>query len=161
MSRILAIAVKDLRLLLRDYGGMFFVLVFPLLMALLFGSIFSSGGGGARGMRIAVPVEVNEKEQAFYDQLGKADVLRIVPMPTDSGKGLVSEGKLVAFVEYKDTASADFAMFAGSRPEIDVLIDPSRRAEAGYLTGLINQAYFTVLQQSMMDLPKMQTMLDD
>lgn len=162
MSQILAIAVKDLRLLLRDYGGMFFVLVFPLIMALLFGAIFGgSGGGGARSMKIGIPDQPRSAEKAFYDELAKSEVLDIAVLPADSAKALVSAGKLIAFVGYTDTSSAKFSIFSPSRPSIEVWIDPSRKAESGYLNGLISQAYFSIVQRRMMDIPAMQNALAD
>ena len=45
MGAVWNIARKDLLLLWRDKAGLFWVLGFPLLIALFFGSIFSSGGG--------------------------------------------------------------------------------------------------------------------
>lgn len=160
MSRIIAIAIKDIRILSRDFGGMFFVLIFPLIMALLFGAIFGgSGSGRSKGMKIAIPIEQTSAEKAFYDQLSKADVLQISSMPTDSARALVSAGKMVAFVKYTDTSDASLSFFGGTRPAIDVWIDPTRKAEAGYLNGLINQAYFTVVQSRMMDVTNMRASL--
>ena len=43
MGAVINLALKDLRLLLRDRFGLFWVLAFPLLMALFFGAIFRSG----------------------------------------------------------------------------------------------------------------------
>ena len=54
MRVILTIAAKDLRLLLRDRTNAFFVIVFPLAIAIFFGSIF---GGSGRSIPIAVVVE--------------------------------------------------------------------------------------------------------
>jgi len=42
MKAVIALAVKDIKLLLRDPFGLFWLLAFPLLMALFFGAIFSS-----------------------------------------------------------------------------------------------------------------------
>jgi len=40
MRETIAIALKDLRLLLRDKAGFFFVFFFPLLIAIFFGTVF-------------------------------------------------------------------------------------------------------------------------
>ena len=88
-------------------------------------------------------------------------MLKISALPEDSARALVSEGKLTAFVRYTDTATTTFAIFGDVRPTIEVWIDPSRKAEAGYLNGLINQAYFTVMQQRMMDVPNMRSSLQE
>ena len=50
MKRIFNMAIKDLRILLRDKAGAFFIFGFPILMGLFFGLVMgnmgSSGGGG-------------------------------------------------------------------------------------------------------------------
>lgn len=152
MRAIFTLAVKDLRLLVRDKLGLFWVIAFPLLMALFFGSIFGGSGGGARSMRIATITDTTSPlAQRFYGQLGKAEVLQLVPMSRDSATMLVRRGEIVAFVEFRSRAASVFQMFSDDSAGIDVGIDPKRKAEAGYLNGLINQAYFTMLQSAMSD----------
>jgi ABC-2 type transport system permease protein len=63
----------------------------------------------------------------------------------------VRQGKLVAYIHYTDTSSTAFGFFGPGRPSIEVGIDPSRRAEAGYLQGLVTQAYFSLMRQAMMN----------
>ncbi len=153
MGSIVHLAIKDLKLLWRDRVGFFWVMGFPLLIALFFGSIFSGSGSTAGSMKIAVITDnMNPSVQAFYDQLAKSDVLDITPMPLDSARPLVARGKLVAFVQYFDSSKSTFDIFTGKKPHIKVGIDPSRKAESGYLDGLINQAYFMRLQSSFTDL---------
>ena len=58
MRAVLAIAGKDLRLLLRDKGEVFFTFVFPIIIAIFFGMVFGGGGGGGRGaIALALVVE--------------------------------------------------------------------------------------------------------
>src|SRR4051812_42392510 len=45
MNRRYTLARKDLKLLIRDKSAMFWVLIFPLLIAILFGSIFGGSSG--------------------------------------------------------------------------------------------------------------------
>ncbi len=152
MRAIFTLALKDLRLLVRDKLGLFWVIAFPLLMALFFGSIFGGSGGGARSMRIATITDTTSPlAQQFYGQLGKAEVLQLVPMSRDSATMLVRRGEIVAFVEFRSSAASIFQIFGEDSAGIDVGIDPKRKAEAGYLNGLINQAYFTMMQSAMSD----------
>lgn len=152
MRAIVNLAMKDLRLLVRDRMGLFWVIVFPLLMALFFGSIFSSSGGGARSLRIATVQEnVSPLGKMFYDELAKSEVLQVRPLSRDSAQMLVTRGALVAYVEFIGGGDNAFSMFGDSDHSIEVGIDPARRAEAGYLNGLISQAYYKLLQSSMMD----------
>lgn len=162
MRSVISLAAKDLRLLMRDKFGLFWVLAFPLMMALFFGSIFGGGGSGTAGsLKVAMIVdEPNPTAQAFYDELSKASVIAAVTLPYDSARHLVARGKLTAYVHYQDTSSQGLAFFGGSKPSIEVGMDPSRKAEAGFMHGLVNQAYFIVLQKKMMDPAQMHQSLN-
>jgi ABC-2 type transport system permease protein len=155
MGAMITLAMKDLLLLLRDKFGLFWVVGFPLLMALMFGSIFGGSGGGAGSMKIAFVGEGNDASvQAFHDRLAEADVLKVYPVSSlDSARQMVMKGSLTAYVHYVDSSDGSiYSMFGGdNKPAIQVGIDPSRRAEKGYLHGLVNQAYFMRLQSQMMD----------
>ena len=150
MRAVFNLAMKDLRLLLRDKMGLFWVIVFPLLMALFFGSMFSFGSDGARKLKIAT-IEENPSAlgMKFYDELKKSESLTVTPMPRDSARLLVGRGKLIAYVEFTGGGNDVFSMFSGDGGAIEVGIDPSRKAEAGYLNGLISQAYFKLMQGAM------------
>lgn len=162
MSRIFTLAIKDLRLLIRDRFGLFWVIAFPLLMALFFGAIFSGGGSGsARALKVAFIGDGTESANGFRDKFGKAEVIDLVEMTADSARDAVTQGKLVAYVKYEDTSATGAAFFGGGKPVIEVGIDPSRRAESGYLQGLVNQAYFASLQETMMNPAKMQRSIAD
>jgi ABC-2 type transport system permease protein len=155
MGAMITLAAKDLLLLLRDKFGLFWVAGFPLVMALMFGSIFGGGSGGAGSMKIAFIGEGNEQSvQGFLAELSKAEVLDILPVfSLDSAREQVMKGRYTAYVHYVDSSDGNiYSMFAGeARPTIQVGIDPSRKAERGYLQGLVNQAYFMRLQQQMTD----------
>ena len=43
MRALIAIAQKDLRLLFRDKGDVFFTFVFPVILAVFFGFVFGEG----------------------------------------------------------------------------------------------------------------------
>lgn len=160
MGSILSIALKDLLLLWRNKFGLFWVVGFPLAMALFFGSIFSGEGSGARSMRIAYVAEPSAGADEFHKELSKSEVLAIRRMPLDSAHGLVARGKLVAYVQYITAPAGGFEMFAMMRDSIQVGIDPARKAEAGYLQGLIAQAFFTRLQRQFTDTKQWSSSLD-
>lgn len=148
MRAILAIAVKDLKILSRHRPALFWALGFPILMALFFGSIFSSGSSGQRAMKIAV---VDQDRSAFSgkfaETLRASDALRVVEMPLDSARVLVRQGRLVAYVLLRPGIGDTFGFGGGdSAAGLEVGIDPSRRAEQGYLRGLLTQAVFTAMQ---------------
>ena len=154
MIPIVALAMKDLRHLLRDRGAAFFALGFPLLVALFFGFIF--GGDASQRARLAVRV-VN------LDQ-GTAGSLLVEAMKRDTAidaavAGSRSEaeeavrlGRAVAVVTIPaDFTSAANALFAGATMTIDIVVDPSRRSEAGLLEGKINQLAFGQMAERLSD----------
>jgi len=68
MATLVALAVKDLRVLAADKGNLFWVVGFPLLFALLFGAIYSGEGKGPTGMKLAV---VDEDQSKFSQLAGR------------------------------------------------------------------------------------------
>jgi ABC-2 type transport system permease protein len=149
MSAILAIAIKDLKLLARDRSGFFWVLLFPLLIALFFGSVFAGGSS-----RAPMPIAVVDRDgspfsRAMAAELSKSEALSIHPMSLDSARTAVRQGHLTAYVLFPK-GSGQTLGFGSSNDSasIEMGLDPSRRAEAGYLKGLVTQALFASLMGS-------------
>jgi len=152
MRVALTIALKDLRQLWRDRFGLFWVVAFPLLMALFFGSIFSGESSAARKLRIAwINAAVSQAAVDFREELGKSSALVVTDMPLDSARQLVTTGKITAFVQYLESDTAASAPYGAPQGRFKVGIDPSRKAEAGYLEGILSQAYFSGLQKMFSD----------
>ena len=63
MRAVFAIAIKDIRLLLRDPMAVFWTLCFPLIYATFFG-VISSGGSGARGAISLAVVDRDARRRA-------------------------------------------------------------------------------------------------
>jgi ABC-2 type transport system permease protein len=151
MRRILTLALKDLVLLWRDRFGLFWVVMFPLLMALFFGSIFSGEGSTPGSLRVAFVSDNTPEADAYCNALAKSESLSLTRMPLDSARIRVTQGRLAAYVQYIDSGVISGNLFSPRQPKIEVGIDPSRRAEAGYLQGLVTQAYFQRMQARMTD----------
>jgi ABC-2 type transport system permease protein len=152
MRVALTIALKDLRQLWRDRFGMFWVLAFPLMMALFFGAMFSGESTTARKLKVAwVNESMSAPAKEFREQLGKSSALIIVDLPADSARALVAAGKLTASVRYVESPTAERGYFGPPQGKICVSIDPSRKAEAGYLEGILSQAYYSRLQKMFSD----------
>lgn len=162
MGRILSMAGKDLRLLWRDRAGLFWVLAFPILMAVFFGSIFGSGGSGRSTINVAVVKESpGEMAEAIARNLETSTALSVARMDRDSAQYRVQKGRLSAYVALTEPESeGGFAGMIGM-PAIEIGIDPSRRAEAAYLQGITTQAYFTVMQSQFTDPVKTRALIDD
>jgi ABC-2 type transport system permease protein len=148
MRNVVSMALKDLRLLWRDKFGLFWVLAFPLLFAVFFGSIFSGGGnGGSATMDIAVvDQDSTEASQLFIESLAESEALEIHQISLAEAENKVRRGKLVAYIIIKEGFGETPPAFFGGENMLRIGIDPSRRAEAGYLKGIIAQKSFEQYQ---------------
>ena len=75
MKQVIALALKDLRLMPRNKGGMFFTFVWPIIVTVLFGFAFGGNGnnGEQRKMGIAVVDEDNtDASRAVPDEARRA-----------------------------------------------------------------------------------------
>jgi ABC-2 type transport system permease protein len=149
MKAILALATKDLRLLLRDKAGFVFAFVFPLVYAVFFGAIFANVGGGATGkLQIAVVDEDGTAEsRAFIEALQRTSEVEVTAANRDEAVQSVRRGKRLAYIALpKGFGAKRDGMFWGDPPEVAVGIDPSRQAEAGMLQGVLIKCAFERMQ---------------
>jgi ABC-2 type transport system permease protein len=156
MRAVWILAMKDLRLLVRDRMALFWVVFFPLGMAFLFGAMF--GGGkvdddddeGSNAVPIALVDEERSTESAqFAEKLAAGGDVKIVRAPdAQAAKEVVLKGDAAAYVVLR----ADFAgpgMFGGKPPRVELGYAPSRRAESGMLRGVLMQTAAAKLQDAM------------
>ena len=139
MRVILTIAAKDLRLLLRDRTNAFFVIVFPLAIAIFFGSIF---GGSSRSIPVAVVIEsAGPAATDFANALEKDSTLSVRILPSrEEADASVRLGRVAACVIIPKTFDADLEKaMAGSRAIVEVHCDPARQAESGLVVGKLNE----------------------
>ena len=159
MGVIIILALKDLKLLWRDKAALFWVIGFPLIMALFFGSIFASGGSTA-AMKVAViDIDQSENSIVFTDELKKSDALLVREIPLDSAREAVRKGNLTAYVLIKQGYGETNFFYPDSTGGIEIGIDPARKAEAGYLQGLITQASMKPMQEMFTNPDKAKTMI--
>ena len=157
MRNAVVMALKDLHLLWRDKFGLFWVVIFPLMMALFVGSIFG-GSGPTAGMSLAVvDLDSTAASRAFVETLDQSDSIRLIA-PEDgsahtreSARESVASGDVTAYLlmpaGYGDAAAG--AILGQSGPTLEVGIDPARRAEAGYLNGLVLRAAFERIREGL------------
>ncbi len=158
MNTILALAGKDLRLLLRDRIGFFFVFFFPLAYAVFFGTLFSGESGGMSAMNIVVVDEdQTEASRAFLGKLAEAEELSVTRGKRPEAEDQVRRGEKVAYVVVPaGFGAARDRMFQGEGLCLEVGVDPTRKAEAGMLQGVLTQHAFEVLQHLFQDRGAMQ-----
>lgn len=135
---LMAMVVKDLKLLFRDKLTLFFTFGFPVLFAAFFGSIFSGGGSGS-GMSVAVAdLDQTETSQQFVQSMDELDELKVEVMSEEQARELARRGKKTAFIILQPGFGQAYgSLFTGSPPEVIIGVDPSRKAEAGMLEGVM------------------------
>jgi ABC-2 type transport system permease protein len=149
MRAVVTLALKDLRLLSRDWFGMFWILAFPLMFALFFGSIMGGGGAGANPLAVAVVDQDHSAgSRKFIAELeSKKNALKVQVMSREEARRLVRQGDLAAYIALGPGFGKSTDFFAGRVPEIELGIDPRRKAEAGYLQGMLTEAAFADMRQ--------------
>ncbi|MBU8934862.1 MAG: ABC transporter permease [candidate division Zixibacteria bacterium] len=152
MGILFTLAVKDLRVLFREKTSIFWVLGFPLMIALFFGTIFSGGGGEVSGMKIAVIDEdQSDYSKDYIEEISGLSALRVSQMSRDSAEAKVRQGKLSAVVTFKKGFGESLGMFSDD-PLMEIGIDPARKMTAGYLQGLLIRSHFKLLHKRYMNL---------
>ena len=159
MSAVWTLALKDLRLLWRDKWGLFWVIGFPIAFALLFGSILGGpkGSGDTAKMKVAVIDDDGSADsRAFLAKLEQSDAVQTrTDVTLDEAKDLVRKGELTAYVRIEPGFGNSWELFQGGEAPFEVGQDPSRRAEAAYLQGILLENAFVVMRQRLSDRTRM------
>lgn len=161
MTKVIALALKDLRLMPRNRGGMFFTFVWPVLVTVLFGIMFGGQGDGAQGkVRIAIIDQDNsDRSRAFLKKLEESFELSTMTLP--DAEAAVRRGQRTGFIVVKPGfGEASNRMFYGSPREIEVGVDPARQAEAGMLEGVLMKHAAADMQKMFSDPQASATMVD-
>jgi ABC-2 type transport system permease protein len=154
MRAVIAIARKDLRLLLRDKGEVFFTFVFPVILAIFFGFVFGGGGGGGSRIELALVVESNARiAQGIAADLTADAAFEVVRRETrEAAIEDVRAGRATAAIVLPAGMQDGLdAVFAGGGIPIEAIVDPSRRAEAGLIQGKLNELAFRQFPRLMSD----------
>jgi ABC-2 type transport system permease protein len=141
MRSIVALALKDLLILVRIRSGLFFTFIWPVVVAVMFGLIFAGQQPpqGARALRIVIVDEDNTSgSREFVATLEKSGDFTIDRAARAEAENLVRRGQRAAFVVIKPGfGEASKRMFYGEPRQIEIGNDPARAAEAGMIEGLL------------------------
>jgi ABC-2 type transport system permease protein len=162
MRAVLALALKDLRLLARDRAAAFFTFAFPLAIALFFGYVF--------GRTTVEPVKV----VAFVEKASPAADALVRALGEDGGFGLtvvearadgeraVRRGQAAALLVVPAAYEEGLdRVFAGGGARLELRVDPSRRAEGAMLVGKVHEVAFRTVFASMSDPVRFNRMADE
>ncbi len=142
MRQVLFLAAKDIRLLLRDRPSFFFTFFWPVMMAVFFGTIFSGGGAEDAAIRVAwVDEDASAGSVAFAETLAARGQVVPVPASRSEAEDMVRRGSASAFVVLPaGFGDAQTQRFVTGAPKLQLGTDPSRKADAAMLQGLLLQA---------------------
>jgi ABC-2 type transport system permease protein len=163
MRSVLIMAVKDLVLITRDWLGLFFIVAFPIMMGVFFGSMY--GGIGERGstkLDVAVVDEDGSPMSAkFVESLGNSGSVIVQKLTRDEALDRVRRGQLVGMIGIPAGFGKTAGMMWMESPAIELGVDPSRQAEAGMLQGLIMQAAGKIAMERFQDPASMRSLVQN
>ncbi|HEY6880306.1 MAG TPA: ABC transporter permease [Polyangiales bacterium] len=142
MRSIVTIAAKDLRLVLRDRAGLFWIAAFPIVFALFLGAVLERWS--ARD-DLALTVALSDLDHSpearlYVRRLLKSSALSVRELPLADARAQLAHGDLDAVVVLQPGFGKVPDWYAGSAEVMHVEADPSRRREAGYVKGLLLEA---------------------
>lgn len=139
---IVTIAQKDLRLVLRDRAGLFWIAAFPVCFALFLGAVLERWS--ARD-DLVLTVGLSDLDQSpesrvYIERLVKSGTLQLSQLPLGEARTQLRRGELDAVVVLKPGMGAIPDWYSGSAEVMRVEADPSRKREASYVKGLLLEA---------------------
>lgn len=144
MQPIIQLAFKDLKLMSRDKMGMFFIIIFPVMMGIFFGLIFSQGNSSEGGSAIKVAIVDQDQSlmsRAFVDSMSSNDKLDVeeieLAVAVDGVRKGNRTGVIVIPEGFGETAGI---IWSDEPPSLQVGADRSKPAESGMLEGFIMQS---------------------
>jgi ABC-2 type transport system permease protein len=151
MRQVLALAMKDLRLLLRDRVGFFFTFFFPLIIGVFFGYVFAGPKSNDASSELRILVADLDDTDSSRDLARRLDEHRLVAVEPaesdDAARASVLAGRRTAAIIIPDGFGAASAnLFVGQSPTIQLALDPSRSAEGAMLQGVLMEVAFTSMQ---------------
>lgn len=155
MIPFLALVRKDLKLFFKDRRAVVVSMLVPVVLAAFFGYLFGGQRGNAEMSKVPVLVidqDGSDISQGLITQLASDKTLDIRPSTLDAAREAVRKGKAtVAIVIPKDFGrDAGHALFTNAtKPELDVLYDPSHNAELGMVKGILSGAVMQAVSKEM------------
>jgi ABC-2 type transport system permease protein len=120
---------------------LFFALGWPLIVAILFGIVFSGGGGESGKPRVAlVDLDQTAGSKEFATELKALSELDVDEADEAKARDLVRQGQRVGAVLIPPGfGEASKRLFHGDPPKVQIVADPSRKAEQAMLNGMLQK----------------------
>jgi ABC-2 type transport system permease protein len=164
MYQVITIAVNDIRLLSRNWFGLFFIVGFPLIFAVFFGTVL--GDIQLRtSMRIAVVDEdQSEGSREYIVRLRENAMLKIEEMSLTEAEHKVRRGQLATYVALRKGFGASEGLYFGhdqGTPLIELGFDPAHKADSALLQGILMEISLASMQRRFADPAKTRQLLVD
>ena len=163
MRNVLIMALKDLVLTTRDWLGLFFIVGFPILMGVFFGSMYG-GIGDQRSTKLDVAVvdeDGSPMSAKFAESIGNGGSINVQKLGRADALNRVRLGQLVGVICIPSGFGKTAGMMWIKGPAIELGVDPSRQAESGMLQGLIMQAAGKLVMGRFQDAGSMRVLIQD
>lgn len=143
LTALVALVRKDLQLFFSDRRAVIFTLALPIAIASFFGSLFGEGGDDAEPAKI--PIAIVDRDgsaisKAIVTRMQADKSLATSMPPLDQARAAVQRGDVAVAVivpaGFGDAAGQAF-FSQGSKPQVDLLFDPSRGAELAMVRGML------------------------
>lgn len=187
MNTVINMAMKDMKLLLRDKMGAFFIFGFPVMMGIFFGMMYpgaSSSGTKSKMRVVVVDQDKSEMSQKFIqglsdnenlaidhvdakliDQRAERDGLTAAEAEEQLARDSVRLSRRVGMMLIPPGFGEKAGVFWGDPPEIQLGMDPSRGAEAAMMEGFVmesmGQLFATRFQEPNSFLPDIEQAKED
>jgi ABC-2 type transport system permease protein len=146
----LLVAWKDLRILSKDRGALIILFLLPLLIGVMYGSVFNpKPGKGSSESSLQFPISIVNLDNGSYsaqvtDILNKVTVLKIQPSDNvAAGEKLVKDGKVLSAVVIPSGFSQNIDAYQPST--IQVIVDPVQAKYGSIVTSILDQALTPVV----------------
>ena len=152
MSKIISLALKDLRLMPRNRGGMFFTFVWPIIVTVLFGFAFGGNNSGTQPKPKIAVVDHDQSDgsKTFLTRLESS--FELTPMAAADAEDAVRRGQRTGYIVItKGFGEASDRMFYGPSKQVELGVDPARQAESGMIEGLLMKAAAEDMQKMFND----------
>jgi len=163
MRAVLNMAAKDLRLMSRDWLGMFFIIGFPIAMSIFFGTVMGNMGGGDHASIDIAVVDDDDSPMSkrFIDELTSGGSLQVEKLDRNTALDRVRRGQIVGMIAIPKRFGETAGMMWMKSPAIELGVDPAHKAEAAMLRGNIMQAMGKLMFARFRDPAAMKPMIEN
>ncbi len=141
MSNIVTMAMKDIRLLFRDRLSLFFIVLWPLTMAVFFGAMFSGLSSGPESVPVAlVDEDRTTASERFAARVEDSELLTVERTSAEQGLDLLRQGRTAILLTLGPGFGAALDNPFVATPRIDMVVDPTQMAVTGMIRGLLLEA---------------------